>query len=63
MPFSGSAAARIATHPSDVAVALVALDAVVHTRGPGGERAIGIDGFFLLPGDSPIGSIRLTTAS
>jgi xanthine dehydrogenase YagS FAD-binding subunit len=43
----------IATHPSDVAVALVALDAVVHTRGPAGERAIGIDDFFLLPGDSP----------
>ncbi len=43
----------IATHPSDVAVALVALDAVVHTRGPGGERAIPIDDFFLLPGDTP----------
>jgi xanthine dehydrogenase YagS FAD-binding subunit len=43
----------IATHPSDVAVALAALDAVVHTRGPGGERAIGIDDFFLLPGDTP----------
>ena len=43
----------IATHPSDVAVALVALDAVIHTRGPGGERAIGIDDFFLLPGDTP----------
>jgi xanthine dehydrogenase YagS FAD-binding subunit len=43
----------IATHPSDVAVALVALDAVVHTRGPAGERAIPIDEFFLLPGDSP----------
>jgi len=43
----------IATHPSDVAVALVALDAVVHTRGPGGERATGIDDFFLLPGDTP----------
>jgi xanthine dehydrogenase YagS FAD-binding subunit len=43
----------IATHPSDVAVALVALDAVVHTRGPGGERAIAIDDFFLLPGPDP----------
>ena len=43
----------IATHPSDVAVALVALDAVVHTRGPGGERAIDVDDFFLLPGDTP----------
>jgi xanthine dehydrogenase YagS FAD-binding subunit len=43
----------IATHPSDVAVALMALDAVVRTRGPGGERAIGVDDFFLLPGDTP----------
>jgi xanthine dehydrogenase YagS FAD-binding subunit len=43
----------IATHPSDVAVALAALDAVVLTRGPSGDRAIGIDDFFLLPGDTP----------
>jgi xanthine dehydrogenase YagS FAD-binding subunit len=43
----------IATHPSDVAVALVALDAVVHTCGPAGERAIGIDDFFLSPSDTP----------
>jgi xanthine dehydrogenase YagS FAD-binding subunit len=43
----------IATHPSDAAVALAALDAVVHTRGPAGQRAIGIDDFFLLPGDTP----------
>jgi xanthine dehydrogenase YagS FAD-binding subunit len=43
----------IATHPSDVAVALVALDAVVRTRGPGGERQIAIDDFFLLPGGTP----------
>jgi xanthine dehydrogenase YagS FAD-binding subunit len=43
----------IATHPSDLAVALAALDAVVHTQGPGGGRAIGIDDFFLLPGDTP----------
>jgi xanthine dehydrogenase YagS FAD-binding subunit len=43
----------IATHPSDVAVALMALDAVIHTRGPAGERSIAIDDFFLLPGDTP----------
>jgi xanthine dehydrogenase YagS FAD-binding subunit len=43
----------IATHPSDLAVALVALDAVVHTQGPSGPRAIPIDDFFLLPGDTP----------
>jgi xanthine dehydrogenase YagS FAD-binding subunit len=49
----GTSEQCIATHPSDVAVALVALDAVVHTRGPGGQRAIAIDDFFLLPGDTP----------
>jgi xanthine dehydrogenase YagS FAD-binding subunit len=43
----------IATHPSDVAVALTAMDAIVNTRGPGGERSIPIDDFFLLPGDTP----------
>lgn len=43
----------IATHPSDAAVALVAIDAIVHTRGPGGERSIPIDDFFLLPGATP----------
>jgi xanthine dehydrogenase YagS FAD-binding subunit len=43
----------IATHPSDLAVALVALDAVVHTDGPSGQRAIAIDDFFLFPGDTP----------
>jgi xanthine dehydrogenase YagS FAD-binding subunit len=49
----GTSAACIATHPSDAAVALVALDAVVHTRGLGGERVIPVDSFFLLPGDTP----------
>ncbi|MEO3829560.1 xanthine dehydrogenase family protein subunit M [Actinomadura sp. B10D3] len=49
----GTSDACIATHPSDVAVALVALDAVVHTRGPAGERTIAIDDFFLLPGSTP----------
>jgi xanthine dehydrogenase YagS FAD-binding subunit len=43
----------IATHPSDVAVALVAFDAVVHTIGPSGPREIPIDEFYLLPGDTP----------
>jgi xanthine dehydrogenase YagS FAD-binding subunit len=43
----------IATHPSDVAVPFVAFDAVVHTAGPGGERTIPIDDFYLLPGDTP----------
>lgn len=43
----------IATHPSDVAVALVALDAVVLTQGPGGHGQIPMDDFFLLPGTTP----------
>jgi xanthine dehydrogenase YagS FAD-binding subunit len=43
----------IATHPSDLAVALQALDAVVHTVGPDGPRTIAIDDFFLQPGDRP----------
>jgi xanthine dehydrogenase YagS FAD-binding subunit len=43
----------IAVHPSDVAVALVALDAEVHTVGPSGTRTIMMDDFFLLPGDTP----------
>jgi len=49
----------IATHPSDLAVALVALDAVLHTRRPGGGRTIGIDDFFLLPGQTPQSEHRL----
>jgi xanthine dehydrogenase YagS FAD-binding subunit len=43
----------IATHPSDVAVALTALEAVVHTIGPSGSREIAIDDFYLLPRDAP----------
>jgi xanthine dehydrogenase YagS FAD-binding subunit len=43
----------IAAHPSDVGVALVAFDAVVHTLGPSGARSIPVDDFYLLPGTSP----------
>ncbi|WP_435603695.1 FAD binding domain-containing protein [Streptomyces sp. bgisy130] len=43
----------IATHPSDLAVALVALDAVVHLEGMDGARTLPVDDFFLLPGDTP----------
>src|SRR5439155_1000347 len=43
----------IATHPSDMAVALVALDASVHIRGADGERVVPITEFHLLPGDTP----------
>jgi len=43
----------VATHPSDLAVALVALDAVVLTRDTAGDRRIPIAQFFRLPGSSP----------
>jgi len=44
----------IATHPSDMAVALVALDAVVHIKSPGGsERKVAAGDFHLLPGNTP----------
>ena len=49
----GTSDACIATNPGDLAVALVALDAVVHTRGLDSQRVIPIDEFFLLPADSP----------
>lgn len=43
----------IATHPSDMCVALAALEAVVRVEGPGGERAIALGDFHRLPGDEP----------
>jgi xanthine dehydrogenase YagS FAD-binding subunit len=43
----------VATHPSDMAVAMMALEATVHTSGAKGERAIALDEFYLLPGDTP----------
>jgi xanthine dehydrogenase YagS FAD-binding subunit len=49
----GASEACIATHPSDMAVALAALDAVVRVLGPNGERTIPLTGFHRLPGDEP----------
>jgi xanthine dehydrogenase YagS FAD-binding subunit len=43
----------IATNPSDMAVAMVALDAVVQTRGPNGERSIPLVDFHLIPSETP----------
>jgi xanthine dehydrogenase YagS FAD-binding subunit len=43
----------IATHPSDMAVALMALEATVHTRGAKGERSIALNDFYLVPGATP----------
>ena len=43
----------VAVHPSDMAVALAALDASVRVRGPAGERVIPFAAFHRLPGDEP----------
>ncbi len=43
----------IALHPSDMCVALAALDAVIHVRRPHGERDIAFGDFHLLPQDHP----------
>jgi xanthine dehydrogenase YagS FAD-binding subunit len=43
----------VATHPSDMAVALAALDATVHVVGPAGERAIPLVDLHRLPEDAP----------
>jgi xanthine dehydrogenase YagS FAD-binding subunit len=49
----GTSEACIATHPSDMCVALAALDAKVHVTGPAGERAIAFSDFHRLPGNTP----------
>jgi len=49
----GASDACIATHPSDMCVALAALAATVHVTGPAGDRAIAFAGFHRLPGDTP----------
>jgi len=43
----------IATHPSDMAVAMMALEAVVHIQGSNGERSVPLNDFYLLPGSTP----------
>jgi len=63
----GHTEACIATHPSDMCVALAALEAVVRVTGPGGERAIPFAEFHRLPGDSPhldttLGQAELVTS-
>ncbi len=49
----GASEACVATHPSDMAVAMVALDAMVRVLGPSGERSIPLVHFHRLPGDEP----------
>ena len=49
----GTSEACIATHPSDMCVALAALEAKVHVAGPAGARVIAFADFHRLPGDTP----------
>lgn len=49
----GGSASCVATHPSDMSVALAALDATVHLRGRGGERSIPFTELHRLPEDRP----------
>jgi xanthine dehydrogenase YagS FAD-binding subunit len=49
----GASEACIAVHPSDMCVALAALEAKVHVAGPSGERTIAFADFHRLPGDTP----------
>lgn len=43
----------IATHPSDFAVALMSLDAIVEIAGPQGKRSVALESFYVLPLDQP----------
>jgi xanthine dehydrogenase YagS FAD-binding subunit len=49
----GASSACVATHPSDMCVALAALDATVHVQGSGGARTLPFTGLHRLPGDQP----------
>jgi xanthine dehydrogenase YagS FAD-binding subunit len=49
----GTSDSCVATHASDVAVALVALDAELRLTGPAGERTVRLADFYRLPGDTP----------
>ncbi len=49
----GGSPACVATHPSDMCVALAALDAIVHLRGTSGERTVALCDLHRLPGDRP----------
>ena len=49
----GCSGSCIATHPSDMCVPLMALDARIRVQGAKGERTIAIADFYLVPGDTP----------
>src|SRR3954466_115211 len=49
----GHSESCVATHPSDMAVAVAAIGGEVHVTGPDGERTIPVPGLHRLPGDEP----------
>jgi xanthine dehydrogenase YagS FAD-binding subunit len=49
----GTSEQCIATNPSDMCVAMAALEATIHVQGPKGPRAIPFADFHLLPGNTP----------
>src|SRR5580692_10956677 len=49
----GGSSHCVATHASDLAVALVALDATLELQGPAGARMVALSDFYRLPGDTP----------
>jgi xanthine dehydrogenase YagS FAD-binding subunit len=53
MAVLGASSACVATHPSDLAVALVAFDAEVEIVGPQGSRSVSLDQLYRLPGEDP----------
>ncbi len=57
----GVSGSCIATHPSDMCVALAALDAVVEIRGAGGARRLPLTDLHRLPGDTPEIETELAT--
>lgn len=57
----GTSVACIATHPSDMCVALAALEAVVQVTGTSGNRSIPFEDFHRLPGDHPEIDTNLAT--
>lgn len=53
MAILGTSEACIASHPSDMAVAMLAYDATVHIQGMSGVRSVALKDFYVLPQDRP----------
>ena len=49
----GASDSCIATHPSDMAVAMITLDSALHVQSSSGVRTVPLDDLYLLPGDTP----------